>query len=76
MNGRPSASLIQEYRAHDLSIFTIAVTGSGTWTLVNDADGIDVLTSPSGQVIDLSTIEWGEGGVAVRAIFEWIERYF
>lgn len=71
-----TASLLSQADRGDLSVFTIHLTGSGIWTLVNDADGIDLLTSPTGYVYDLTDEAWPSATPQVAAIQAWIERYF
>lgn len=76
MNGQPTATLVNEHHAGDLSIFTVDVSGSGRWTLINHADGIDLLTSPSGRIIDILNAPWPDTDPQVAAIQAWVERYF
>jgi hypothetical protein len=72
-----TASLVEQEDRGDLSVYSISLTASGIWTLVVHADGIDLLVSPSGRIIDLTTHAWpSTTSPLVAAIQEWIERFF
>jgi hypothetical protein len=67
-----TASLVEQVDRGDLSVYTISLSASGIWTLVVHADGIDILTSPSGKVINLDSHEWPSASPQVAAIQAWM----
>jgi hypothetical protein len=74
--GSHTATLVEQEERGDLSVYSVSLSGSGIWTLIVHADGIDLLVSPSGKIINLDSHNWPSSSPQVAAIQMWIERYF